>query len=165
METKNIVVASVVGVAAVSFIGWQISNSKSYQPSQQNNSLSTTTNTDSGQNNITTPTVTSTNNQNNSTSYKDGSYSADGSYLVSDKQETIKLSLDISNNKITSASITPINVSHDSQFYINMFQQGFTSLVVGKNIDDVNLTVVNGASLTPNGFNEALNAIKLKAKN
>ena len=145
MVTKNIVAASIVGVAAVSFIGWQVLNNKDDNKKGPSSPVSPIT---SG-----------------SGSYKDGKYSAEGTYMAPPGQETIQLSLDIANNKIVAATVSPTNISQNSQFYFDLFQKGFSSEVVGKNIDEVKLSVVNGSSLTPNGFNQALETIKTQAKN
>ena len=44
------------------------------------------------------------------------------------------------------------------------FKAGFSELVVGKPVDQVSLSVVNGSSLTPKGFMDALAKIKAEAK-
>jgi hypothetical protein len=43
------------------------------------------------------------------------------------------------------------------------FKEGFEEAVVGKPLDEIALTVVNGSSLTPKGFMDALTKVKLEA--
>jgi NifU-like protein involved in Fe-S cluster formation len=77
--------------------------------------------------------------------------------------EKITVSLTLKDGVITEANFQGNPVEQGSIFNQKKFSEGYTALVVGKNIDDVALTVVNGASLTPIGFMEALKVIKTKA--
>jgi hypothetical protein len=45
-----------------------------------------------------------------------------------------------------------------------MFEGGVDAVVVGKNIKDLHVGVVAGSSLTSQGFNKALDAIKAEAQ-
>lgn len=44
------------------------------------------------------------------------------------------------------------------------FAGGIKAVVVGKNLDELNVSKVSGSSLTGAGFNQALEAIKTQAK-
>ncbi|KXK09170.1 MAG: hypothetical protein UZ21_OP11001000228 [Microgenomates bacterium OLB22] len=44
-----------------------------------------------------------------------------------------------------------------------LFAEGYKTQVVGKSIDELKLDVVNGSSLTPKGFEDALQKIKTEA--
>lgn len=46
----------------------------------------------------------------------------------------------------------------------DLFAQNYKPLVIGKNIDEVQLGKVSGSSLTPMGFNDALAKIKTQAQ-
>jgi hypothetical protein len=46
-----------------------------------------------------------------------------------------------------------------------MFESGIGAVVVGKNINTLNVSRVAGSSLTSMGFNDALTKIKAAAKN
>jgi uncharacterized protein with FMN-binding domain len=108
----------------------------------------------------TTVTTTTTSTQ----EYKDGTYSATGSYLSPGGDEKIGVTLTLKDDLITNASVTPEPVSPEGKRYQTIFQSNFQPLVVGKNISDVKLTKVSGSSLTSQGFNEALATIETQAK-
>ena len=96
--------------------------------------------------------------------YKDGSYTATGSYMSPGGQDQIGVTLTLANDIITDVSINPQAGDRTSSRYMARFASGYKQYVVGKNIADVNLTNVSGSSLTPIGFNDALNQIKAQAK-
>jgi uncharacterized protein with FMN-binding domain len=93
--------------------------------------------------------------------YFDGQYS----YVIPNKEvEKITVSLTLKDGVITTADFTGNPIEAGSKFNQGKFREGFKAEVVGKNIDEIALTVVNGASLSPKGFTEALEAIKVKAQ-
>ncbi len=97
--------------------------------------------------------------------YIDGQYSADATYTVPENAvEKITVSLTIKDGVITAADFTGEPKEQGSVFNQKKFSEGYKALVVGKNIDEVALTVVNGASLTPKAFMDALGQIKVKAQ-
>ena len=99
-----------------------------------------------------------------SASYKDGSYSATGKYDSPGGEESIDVSVTLSGGTITSVSATPhANVS-EAKEYQNQFISSYKSKVVGKKINDVNLSRVAGSSLTSIGFNSAIDKIKSEAQ-
>ena len=115
----------------------------------------------------TTPVVTATppiDTPKQTSIYKDGTYSATGSYMSPGGYDQLSVSLTLKNDIITSVSVTPGNVDRTSARYQSRFISGYQSYVLGQNIDNVNLTVVYGSSLTPQGFNDALAQIKTQAK-
>lgn len=127
-----------------------------------------------GQNNTTAPadtstpqTESSTNNSQSSTpstsTYKDGTYSATGSYATPGGQESIKLSVTLKDGEITSSDLTQNAITGQAMEYQQRFASGYKGLVVGKKIDSVSLSRVAGSSLTSAGFNSALDQIKSDA--
>ena len=96
--------------------------------------------------------------------YKNGTYSATGSYLSPGGNESIGVTVTLTNDVVTSARVTPEPVSAEGKQYQAIFEQNFTPYVVGKNISDIKLTHVSGSSLTPTGFNDALSKIEAEAK-
>lgn len=107
--------------------------------------------------NTTTSSTTST--------YKDGTYTAQGSFDTPDGTEQIGVTIKLSGNNITSVSIDDSSIYSGTSFaYTERFINGINSVVVGKNIDTVNVGRISGASLTPIGFNAALDTIKGQAK-
>lgn len=99
-----------------------------------------------------------------STKYKDGTYSADGTYGTPGGQESVSLSLTLSGGMITSAQITNKANNDVSKNYQNRFSAGYKTQVIGKYIEGVQLRSVSGSSLTPKGFMDALANIEAQAK-
>jgi uncharacterized protein with FMN-binding domain len=96
--------------------------------------------------------------------YKDGTYTATGSYDSPGGLDTVGVTLTLKNDIINSVSFTPMAHDGISARYQSMFASGFQSLVLGKNIAAIHLNAVSGSSLTGAGFNDALAKIKAQAK-
>ena len=88
--------------------------------------------------------------------------SANGEYFVEGK-EVIGVSLTVQNDIITDVSVTPQARDKTSKGYQLMFVDNFKSQVIGKKIADLKLGKVSGASLTTQGFNNAVSIIKSQA--
>jgi uncharacterized protein with FMN-binding domain len=100
-------------------------------------------------------------NDNTDTSdYRDGTYSATGSYVSPGGRESIELTVTIENGIITSTQLQQNATDREAREYQAAFASGYSELVVGKNVDEVSLSRVAGSSLTSNGFNNALDQIK-----
>ena len=95
--------------------------------------------------------------------YKNGTYTASASYRTPESSEKIEIQVVVSNDTISGLTVTQKAVDRESQQYINLFKNGVNAQVVGKKLDEVSLGRVNGSSLTPIGFNAALNSIKQSA--
>lgn len=96
--------------------------------------------------------------------YVDGEYSADGQYSSPAGAENVSLTVTIEGGVIVDASFEADSEHPTSQKLQQQFQEGFLEEVQGANIDEVDLDVVNGSSLTPKGFNDALEKIKSEAR-
>jgi len=100
-----------------------------------------------------------------STTYKDGSYTANGSYVSPGGQENITVSVTVANDTIKSVTVTPGSKDPDGVQYEGLFAKGISSVVVGKPLSTTfNVSEVNGSSLTGTGFTAALNSIRSQAK-
>jgi len=99
-----------------------------------------------------------------SSAYKDGTYSATGNYTSPAGQETVDVTVRIANGIVTDAQFTGHGQNPVSQMRQQAFKEGFQAQVVGKPIDQISLGVVNGSSLAPKGFIDALNKIKVEAQ-
>lgn len=97
------------------------------------------------------------------TSYRDGTYSATGSYGSPAGVETIDVSVTLSANTITAATVVSEANDNRAQAYQDAFIDGYKSYVVGRDITTVKLSQVSGSSLTSEGFNNALDQIKRQA--
>lgn len=100
---------------------------------------------------------------NKSSSYRDGTYEATGDYRSPGGREEIKLSVTVNDGIIINTNATTAAASGTSRQYQREFVNNYKTLVVGKNINEVELDRVAGSSLTSNGFNDALEQIKQKA--
>ena len=95
--------------------------------------------------------------------YKDGTYSATGSYRTPGGQESIAVKVTLADGVISDVSVTQNASGGEAEEYQSAFISGYKTQVVGKKIDEVSLSRVAGSSLTPNGFNSALTTIKTDA--
>ncbi|MEU9787193.1 hypothetical protein AB0H92_40615 [Streptomyces phaeochromogenes] len=93
--------------------------------------------------------------------YADGEYSADGEYGTQDSSIGVSLTLD--NGVVTEVGVEPHATNETSRDYQERFAEAVPDLVVGQDIDDVNLDRVAGSSGTPDGFNDAIQKIKDEA--
>lgn len=98
------------------------------------------------------------------TVYKDGTYTAVGSYVSPGGPETIDITLTIKDDVITEASAKPNATLPASVNWQGVFSANFSSMIVGKPLDEVQLDHVSGSSLTPKGFNDAVAKIKTQAE-
>ena len=95
--------------------------------------------------------------------YKDGTYSATGSYISPGGPDHVGVTLTLSNDVVTDVTVTPEPGDGQSARYQAKFVSGYKQYVVGQNIDTIHLTKVSGSSLTPGGFDDALAQIKTEA--
>lgn len=95
--------------------------------------------------------------------YSDGTYEAVGNYISPAQREEIDITLTLKDNVVTDATFVGKATHEKSKAMQALFSEGFKEQVVGKPIDSIALTVVNGSSLTPKGFMDALQKIKKEA--
>lgn len=100
----------------------------------------------------------------NASLYADGTYSATGTYTSPGGKESLPVTLTLEGGVIVEVSVETPATNPASQKWQTVFAQNFQALVVGKNIDDLELTNVSGSSLTPKGFNDAVAQIKAEAQ-
>ena len=96
--------------------------------------------------------------------YKDGSYTATGSYMSPGGQESLGVNLTLKSDVVTDVTATSEATRSESKQYQARFISGYKALVVGKKIQDINIIKVSGSSLTPIGFMDALSQIETQAK-
>jgi uncharacterized protein with FMN-binding domain len=95
--------------------------------------------------------------------YADGTYNATGRY--GSLPSSIGVSVTLVDDVITAVTVTPQATDPTSLAYQTRFAGAIPALVVGRNIDEVNLSKVAGSSGTPDGFNAAIQRIKAEATN
>ncbi len=161
------ILAAAAGLVVISVGGLAIKNAAGKNGGGADQSLSAANHTATPVPTISangTVTAVPTTSSRTALAYKDGTYTADGSYNTPTSTEVISVTLTIKNDVITDSSITNNPQARESQQYQSKFISGYKSLVVGKKISEVNLGRVSGSSLTPIGFNTALAKIKSQAK-
>ncbi|MFB7893815.1 hypothetical protein ACFC1I_16570 [Microbacterium sp. NPDC056044] len=97
--------------------------------------------------------------------YADGTYTADGSYATPESVETISVTVTLQDDIITAVEVTGDPQKRESEQYQGQFIGGIADVVVGQDIDDIQVSRVAGSSLTSGGFNKAIDAIKTEAAN
>ncbi len=97
--------------------------------------------------------------------YKDGEYTAEGGYISPGGPQKVGVTVTLSNDVITAVSVDTSQTKGPSVEYQGKFAGGISDVVVGKNINDIDVDKVSGSSLTSGGFNEAIEKIKQEAIN
>ena len=96
--------------------------------------------------------------------YKDGSYTAEGTYDSPGGTGKIGVAITLANDSITAVTVTPEADNPQSDKYEHDFAGGIAGVVVGKPIGtNFNVSKVNGSSLTSTGFMAALKSIEAQA--
>lgn len=96
--------------------------------------------------------------------YKDGTYKADGTYTSPNGQETVGVELTLAGDKVSAVNITVHPSNPNTRKFQGEFASGIAAQIVGKDIDELNVSKVAGSSLTSGGFNDAVQQIKTQAK-
>lgn len=96
-------------------------------------------------------------------SYADGTYTADGSYQSPNGTESIGVTLTIADDVVTAVEIETRPTNPTTSQFQSLFAEGIADEVVGVDIDQLDVTVVSGSSLTSGGFREAVATIKADA--
>jgi uncharacterized protein with FMN-binding domain len=96
--------------------------------------------------------------------YKDGTYSADGNYVSPNGPETVGVQLTLSGSTVSAIGITVHADNPNTKKFQGEFKDGIAAQVVGKKLDEINVSKVAGSSLTSGGFNQAVETIKSEAK-
>ncbi len=94
------------------------------------------------------------------TKYKDGTYSATTTYNSPGGQDFLGVTLNLKADKIIGAIITNGSGDGVSSNYQDRFIAVISPMVIGVPLQDLNIGVVSGASLTSRSFNEALFKIR-----
>lgn len=97
--------------------------------------------------------------------YKNGKYEAVGNYISPGGDEKIDVTITIADNVVTDAAVVSNSPSGPTARQMQTaFTNGFKEQVIGKNINEINVTKVSSSSLTPKGFMNALEKIKTQAQ-
>ena len=165
LEEDKSSIPMIIGLVAVAALvgGGVFLLSKPNKETNDTNQIEETSTTNNPSETTTSnPPVESTNEL--EVTYSDGEYSSVGTYTSPAGAEEISVTLTLKNDIITELTVEPKATNPTSVFMQNSFTQGINEVIVGKNIDDVEYPgVVNGSSLTGNGFIEAIELIKADA--
>jgi len=96
--------------------------------------------------------------------YKDGTYSADGNYVSPNGTETVGVELTLSGGTVSDVNITQHPSNPNTRKFQGEFAGGIKAQIVGKKLDELNVSKVAGSSLTSGGFNQAVEKIKAEAQ-
>ena len=96
--------------------------------------------------------------------YKDGTYTATGTYTSPGGTEEVTVTLTLADDTITAATAEGGATKPPSTQYQSEFVNNFAALIIGKDVADVTLDKVAGSSLTSAGFNKAVETIKSEAQ-
>lgn len=95
--------------------------------------------------------------------YRDGTYTAEGSYQTPETVETISVTLTLADGVVTDVEVTGDPQAPETEQYQGEFIDGIAEEVEGVPLDELNVSRVAGSSLTSGGFNQAVEAIKEQA--
>ncbi|WP_309072970.1 hypothetical protein [Paenarthrobacter sp.] len=154
-----------VGFAGLSIIG----TAAACAPTTEAPATQTTSTQDGGGATASSPSSASTSSSTavastGASAYKDGTYSSDGTYTSPNGQETVGVELTLAADKVSAVKITVHPSNPNTRKFQGEFASGIAAQIVGKDIDELNVSKVAGSSLTSGGFNEALEQIKSQAK-
>lgn len=123
----------------------------------------TSTGTDSSSGSGATDSPSSSTGGTSASGYTDGTYTEDGSYTAPSGPESITVEVTLVDDTITAVTVTPQAEGGTAASYQKKFAEGISAEVVGKSLDEVEVSRVAGSSLTSGGFNDAIEAIKADA--
>lgn len=96
--------------------------------------------------------------------YTNGTYTEDGTYVDGGGvAETVTVTITLADDIVTAVEVAGDAASPQSRQYQEQFIGGISEVVVGQEIDALEVSRVAGSSLTSGGFNDALEKIKADA--
>jgi len=148
---NNKTIFTIIGLAVIGLGGYWFLNKQD----TETNTNESTNNELENSNTVENPSST--------TSYKDGAYNVTANYLTPAGREDMGVSVVIAGGKVVSAVATVMGKDKTSINLQNRFAGGINTEVAGKDLKDLSVGVVAGASLASSGFNDALNQIRAQA--
>ncbi len=163
------VIAGLVVLVAITLlvIGTKALTSKNQSPENQIAQTASGADTNNAGDIATNDTAVSDNSVPDSasvSSYKDGTYTAKGSYVSPGGNESVTVSLTLKDGVVTASTVEEGAGDPEALEYQHDFIGGYKTFVNGKDIDNIHVSRVSGSSLTSIGFNDALTQIKDQAK-
>lgn len=97
--------------------------------------------------------------------YKAGDYDAEGSYQTPGGTQSVEVEVTLeADGTITAVDVEPQADGGNSEMFQKKFAGGISKVVVGKKIDELDVSKVAGSSLTSGGFNAAIEDITGQAQ-
>ena len=97
------------------------------------------------------------------TSTATGTWTQSGDYQTPGGTETETVTLSAKDGVVTAVSVTGSGNSPNAVQYEKAFASGVSAAVVGKPLATLKVGAISGSSLTPNGFNAAVEKIRADA--
>jgi hypothetical protein len=167
-SNKTLIIKIIAGIVVLGAAGFgfaKLAEKPALELAPNNEDTSATTTSSTSTSTSVTPTgetpVAATDNKNK---YKNGTYTATGMYTSPAGREEVVITLVIKDDVVVGGTFVGKASNPSSVKNQGLFKEGFNQYVVGKNIDSIGLQVVNGSSLTPKGFMDALAKIKVQAQ-
>jgi uncharacterized protein with FMN-binding domain len=95
--------------------------------------------------------------------YTDGTYEASGDYQAPSGTESVDVTVTLEGGVITDVAVVGNATDSEAKVHQGEFIDGIAGVVVGKPIDEIQVSKVSGSSLTSGGFNKAIDEIKAEA--
>ncbi|MFY9634748.1 FMN-binding protein [Pseudarthrobacter sp. BIM B-2242] len=152
-SVRKSVFAGIAGLSLAGTVAGCAPSAAPAVPSSENNSTGAST-----------PSDTSSTLAGSGSVYQDGTYSADGTYVSPNGTETVGVELTLASGTVTAVNITQHPSNPNTRKFQGEFAGGIAAQVVGKSIDELNVSKVAGSSLTSGGFNQAVETIKSEAQ-
>ena len=96
--------------------------------------------------------------------FRDGTYSATGSYNSPGGIEKLGVTITLTADKVTKSDLDLLGGAGLSHSFQSAFASGYSGQVIGKDISTIKLGAVSGSSLTGMGFNAAVEQIETQAE-
>jgi uncharacterized protein with FMN-binding domain len=96
--------------------------------------------------------------------YTDGTYTDEGSYSTPGGEESIQVEVTVADDVVTDVTVTPQASGGNAARFQDEFASGIADEVVGAELAGLSVDKVSGSSLTGDGFNAALDAIRADAE-
>ncbi|MFA7285052.1 MAG: hypothetical protein WC004_04515 [Candidatus Absconditabacterales bacterium] len=91
-----------------------------------------------------------------------GTFKFADKYMTPGGEEPMDVTVTIVDGVITAVEAKNVAILPKSVSFQDKFIAGVAGVVVGKNVSDVEITNINGSSLTAQAFNKALNNLELQ---
>lgn len=96
--------------------------------------------------------------------YADGTYTATGDYISPAGPSQVTVEITLTDDEVTAVTVTPLSTNATAKGFQTQFANGIADVIVGRDVDTLEVSRVGGSSLTSGGFNDAIEQIKAEAR-